>query len=158
MDCKISKESIEAMNEIIKEFKTTLQEMSFWEINVIQYVSAITLIERHGKLKEMKMVKSSGKKRWESELENQINVIRRKISQVTVVMDCLKNNSFTKKQKAVSTKVKQLCGNLKNATLVSKLALLKHDLKVHSTKLTDMRKKAERSRINYQFAKNQKQT
>ena len=72
-------------------------------------------------------------------------------------MECNRTHPFTRRQKAVAAKVKKLCGDLKDATLSSKLALHRHELKVTNTKLLDMRKKAERSRINTLFFRNQRQ-
>ena len=45
-----------------------------------------------------------------------------------------------------------MCGSLKEPILYSKLAKLKHDLKIYNTRLTDNLKKANRARIDWQFA------
>ena len=67
------------------------------------------------------------------------------------------NRNLTNKQKNISHKVRKICGNLRETSLQSKLALFKHDLRICNIKLNDDLKKAERSRINYQFLTNQKQ-
>ena len=158
-DFKLDPKVMEEINVIINDYKNTFTELTFWDINVICYASAITLIETYGKLKECKAGGNSvsRKQPWELQLTNQISSIRRKISHITLTQECIAKNSFTKKQKIVSANVKKLCGSLQKEKLSSKLALLKHDLLVCNTKLTDMRTKAERSRINTQFFKNQKQ-
>ena len=71
-------------------------------------------------------------------------------------MECNRTQNYNRKQ-TVAAKVKKLCGNLKDVTLSSKLALYRHELEVAHTKLLDMRKKAERSRINTLFFRNQRQ-
>ena len=154
---KVEQSTIDTLNDVIEEFKSSIPDISFWEINVICYASALTLMERHGKLRENKHTKKDAKKGWEFELTAQINTTRRKISQIQLVLKCIENKQYTKKQKTVAAQVKRACGNLEPLTLNSKLAVLKHNLKVKNTKLKDMRTKAERSRINYQFVNNQKQ-
>ena len=114
-------------------------------------------MEHHSKLKENKRAKKDGKRGWELELTNQINLTRRKISQIQVIQRCQEQKQYTKKQKTLTRWVRKLCGNLEPSTLTSKLAVLTHNLKVKNTKLKDMRTKAERSRINFQFVNNQKQ-
>ena len=157
VNCKIDPKSIDTLNEVIFEFQNTLSRLSFWELNVVHYASAIILIQRHGKLNERKPVIKPVKRGWETELGNQINAIRRKMSHVTLIMNFPSDHILNKKQKAIAVKVKKYCGNLEHDSLISKLTLLNHELKVRNTKLKDMRIKAERSRINHQFVNNQKQ-
>ena len=158
-DFRLDQIVMEKFNAIIKDYKQSLSELTFWDVNVICYASAVTLIEKYGKLRECKAGGRNvdSKRPWELQLTHQINSIRRKISHIGLTQDCLMKNSFTKKQRSVSKVVKKLCGSLQKESLSSKLALLKHDLLVCNTKLADMKTKAERSRINNQFLKNQKQ-
>ena len=146
------------MNNIIGTFIKDKETLTYWEINCIQYAAAITLIEQNATLKNiLKTTINNKKRKWISEAENQINVIRRKISYITLILQLPDNNNITNKQKNISNIVRKICGNLKKTSLQSKLSLLKHDLRICNTKLTDDLKKAERSRINYQFSTNQKQ-
>ena len=54
-DRKIPEEELEISNEIISEHLTELsevKEITYWHADVTLYSTAITLLERHGKLKE----------------------------------------------------------------------------------------------------------
>ena len=54
-DRRISDIEIEATNRIMDQIiKETGDSISLWDINVMQYTTAITLISRHGKLREKK--------------------------------------------------------------------------------------------------------
>ena len=57
-DRRISDIEIEATNRIMDQIiKETGDSISLWDINVMQYTTAITLISRHGKLREKKTEK-----------------------------------------------------------------------------------------------------
>ena len=49
------------MDQIIKE---TGDSISLWDINVMQYTTAITLISQHSKLREKKTGKKDNKNQW----------------------------------------------------------------------------------------------
>ena len=152
-----SEQVVTEMNNIIHEFIKTKDKLSFWNINVIHYCAAITIIDQSGKLKELNRSSKRRKKDgWLMQSQEQISAIRRKISFIEVTLKCLQTKTFTKKQKSISKKVSKMCGSLKENSLVSKLASLKHDLKVCQTKLQDRVKNSERSRINDLFRNNQK--
>ena len=102
-------------------------------------------------------IKSKKTAHWLIQAETQINALRRKISQITLITKCKNRDVLTKKQKDIKIKVKKMCGNLRKDTLTSTIAKLKHKLTVLNTKLRDNKKKAERSRISSQFHENQKQ-
>ena len=141
----------------IHTFTSSKERLTFWDINCAQYSAAVALLEHSGKLSECtKKCKIPDKRPWELQAESQINAIRRKMSHITLILQCSNRNTMTKKQKEITTKIKNLCGNLKVVTLNSKLATLNHQLKVCTMKLQDNRKKAERSRINSLFNGNQK--
>ena len=83
------------MAEILKPHGNNL-----WTLNVIYYTMAITLIEKEGKLREVK--KRSGnevKPGWEIRIESHIEAIRRKLSYTYVLIECNKNQRHTKNQK-----------------------------------------------------------
>ena len=68
------------MDQIIKE---TGDSISLWDINVMQYTTAITLISRHGKLREKKTGKKDNKTNgWMVNIMNKINSIRWKLSHI----------------------------------------------------------------------------
>ena len=156
---KVEDIHISTINRIVSDYISTSSEtLSFWDINCIQYSAAITVLSEVSELKEIKHNTNKPKKqKWLAEAENQINCIRRKLSYVTLVMNCNDNDILSKKQQTIKNKVKKMCKNLRKESLESTAASLKHQLKVCNTKLKDKKTKAERSRINTQFQDNQKQ-
>lgn len=147
---------IEKMNKFISNLMKT-KDLTFWEINVIQYTAAVTLMQYNGILKDAKNTKIKTKQKWTIQPEQQINAIRRKMSYINLILECQKDNSFTRKQNTIRLKVKNICGSLRPEKLISKLAQLRHDLKVCTLNFQDRLKKSERSRINHQFKNNTKQ-
>ena len=150
-------DSLTIVNEIISDQMSENEHLSFWDINCLQYSAAVTLLEHSGKLKECEKKRTAPKKpSWQVQAEIQISAIRRKISHITVILNCDGRDDLTKNQRKIAEKLKKLYRSLKPETLQSKLAILKHDLKVRTMKLRDDKKKSERSRINFQFKGNQK--
>ena len=100
-----SENYLRAMDEIIEERMAEILERhgnNLWTLNVIYYTTAITLIEKEGKLREVK--KRSGnevKPRWEIRIESRIEAIRRKLSYTYVLIECNKNQRHTKNQKNI---------------------------------------------------------
>ena len=71
------------MEEKIEEHGDNI---SLWHINVMQYTTAITLLERHGKLREKRSRKVERKKPgWMINITNRITAIRQKISPVNLI-------------------------------------------------------------------------
>ena len=149
---------LSAINTVISDFITNKDDITFWNINCIQYSAAAALLEYSGRLKECtKQRKTPVKRSWEIQAETQINAIRRKMSYITVMLKSNDRSSMmTTKQRKIEATVKKICGNLKPETLKAKLATLNHQLKVCMVKLKDDRKKSERSRMNSMFNQNQK--
>ena len=153
----INEDTLRSMNNIIQEYITNKENLTYFDMNCIHYAAAISILHKYGKQKEFKhSTKKTPKKPWIIESENQINSLRKKISHVTVVLDTYNRRELTSNQKKLHKQVKKLCGNLKQCTLTSKLAKLKHDLKARNLKLKDDITKAKRSSINHQFLTNQK--
>ena len=98
-----------AMNNVIEEFIKTKEVVTFWDINVVHYCAAITVIDYTGKLKELnRPTKNNKKDGWLTQSQEQINAIRRKISHIEVTLKSMRSNSFTKKQRLLSIKVSKL--------------------------------------------------
>ena len=90
----INEEDVTEINNVIAEFISTKGNLTFWEINVIHYCAAITVIDRRGKVKELNKPKRTRKKDgWRTQLQEQINSIRRKISQIQVTLKCLERDT-----------------------------------------------------------------
>ena len=78
-DRKIPEEELEIVNEIISEHLTELseaKEITNWHVDVTLYSTAITLLERHGKLKEKKQQRNKYEKPgWQIQFEARISAI-----------------------------------------------------------------------------------
>ena len=65
--------------------------VDLWTLNVIHYVTAISVLELNGNLREeIKNRKPRSKSVWKIRLESRIDVIRRKLSNVDVITECKK--------------------------------------------------------------------
>ena len=94
--------------------------------------------------------------RWKVFLNNKINSVRRKISYITLIVNCRNPSSvLTKHQKKIENRLKNWFRNTNLRTLESKLSQLNHDLKLASESLRN--KLCERNSINKKFQSNQKQ-
>ena len=71
-------------------------QLDLWTINVIYYTSAVSILQKEGKLKEEKGNKQpKGKPRWQIGHESRIQAIRRKLSYTTVLQQCQRENKYT---------------------------------------------------------------
>ena len=156
VDRRINPAALETVNNTISKLVARQGQLSFWEVNVAHYSAAITLLHSEGKLRPAKNTKKHTRQDWTVQHMTQINSIRRKISHITLTMQCAAAHQFTHKQKKVCQKVKKLCGNLKVQTLNAKLAQLKHKLKVCVLQMNDRKQRYEKDRINALFTTNQK--
>ena len=152
-DRKIEDIEIEAVNRIIEEILSQNgSSINLWHINVMQYATAITLLSRHGKLRENKRKNKVDKTPgWMMNIMNRINAIRRKLSHINLVRKCREQNIFTRKQKQIERNLKRRYGNINNQRLYEIESILKHDLSVQSKILRDRKIVTERQRINSLF-------
>ena len=157
-DRRIDDLEILAANRIMDEVILTEGEnINLWKINVMQYTTAITLLARHGRLREKKNVRAKRKTPgWILNIENRINAIRRKISHVTLILKCVDVNNMTRKQSNIRRKLKRMYGSVRASRLEEVEANLKHELAVESKKLREKKIIAERQRINTLFNINTK--
>ena len=101
------------MDEVIL---TEGENINLWKINLMQYTTAITLLARHGRLREKKNVRTKRKTPgWILNIENRINAIRRKISHVTLILKCVDVNNMTRKQYNIRRKLKRMYGSFEQA-------------------------------------------
>ena len=155
IDRKIPNEELSAMSNILKRFFKE-NEVDTWMINVAIYSSAVTILERHGKLKLSKQEsKAKTTPGWLTNFENQINGIRRKLSHIDIVLKSDPSNQPSK-HKEIKNKIRKLCGNLKRDNLKSHQSRLKHELKVVTEKMRRKKLINERSTINKTFYQNPK--
>ena len=155
----ISTNEWKIVNKVIHDFIISLGEVNLWIINVIQYSAIVTLLNRHNKLNIRKEPKSRGGiPTWIIHRNEKINAIRRKISYITLIIDCRKNNKeLTKHQLTIVKKLRKWFGKTNDVTLSSKLAILKHELKLTTENLRQRKTIMERNAINGRFQSNQKQ-
>ena len=84
------------------------REITLWDINVCLYVSAITLLEFNGLLKQ-KSTKKKEEPGWLVQSETKIEAIRKHLSRIDVVLKCKEKKSVYEKNRKI------LKNNLKNA-------------------------------------------
>ena len=156
-DRKIPEEEWSITNQIMEQHLTEIgkeQEISIWQIDV----TAITLSERHGKLRETSAEeRKPSKPDWQANFENRVSAIRRKLSQVDVVIKCLQENRFTNHQMEIKRKLTKRYGNLIMNKLLKIQTDLKINLKIQTEKMRNRKRINERNRINQLFAKYAKQ-
>ena len=106
-----SENYLSAMDEIVEERMAEILERhgnNLWTLNVIYYTTAITLIEKEGKLKEVKKrSRNEVKPGWEIRIESRIEAIRRKLLCTYVLIECNKNQRHTKNQKNIKRRIEK---------------------------------------------------
>ena len=146
-------------NHIIETFISSNKiTTDLWNINVIQYCAVLTILEKNDSLNEENTKTGKHTKpRWLDFHEQKINNTRRKISYISVIMQCQNSNTpLTKHQKSINAKLMKWYRNTKHLTLMAKLAQHKHELKVTSEFLRNKKLLARRNSIKKKFQLNQK--
>ena len=73
----------------LSEIKKKQNGISLWDLHVLYYSAAVTLLERQGKLKKETITwKPQNKPGWQIRLEERIYAIRRKLSYIDVILKC----------------------------------------------------------------------
>ena len=98
---------LKASNHVITNFiKNNVDKMSVWLIDVIQYTTIVTILDRNNVLKYRKNIaKNKRTPNWQIYLEEKINNIRRKISFITLITN-FQNGSAELTKHQLTTKVK----------------------------------------------------
>ena len=160
IDRNIPENEMRMVNLIVSEFIEENMKgkgISLWEINVARYTSAVTLLERLGRLKAKTNTYKNQKPGWQIQAETQINSLWKKLSLINVVEQCKANNSYTRHQRTIERKINKWYGSTKQETLQFRKVDLKQQLKTECEKLRRRKEVEERKRINYQFKTNPKQ-
>ena len=127
------------MDEIISEEIVNIEknyEIDLWTINVIYYTTAVTVLQKEGKLrKHGRKQKQKEKSGWQIRLESHIQAIRRKLSYTHVLIECHKSKKYTKHQRNIKYKMEKQYGMITTDKLKYLKANLKQELKVESLKL-----------------------
>ena len=159
-DRKIEDIEMKAVNVIMEEMlKHRGVEIGLWDINVMQYTSAVTLLARHGKLHEKQQTKTKNQKQqpiWITNIENKVEAIRRKLAHVTLIIKCTESGNFTRRQREIERKLRKKYGSTTIKRLTEIKCKLNHDLTAASKSLKDKKTILKRQRINNLFKTNPK--
>ena len=106
-----TQKNLDILNKIIEEAIMRLEkkhQLDLWTINVIYYTSAVSILQKEGKLKEEKGNKQpKGKPGWQIRHESRIQAIRRKLSYTAVLQQCQRENKYTKHQRNIKQKMEK---------------------------------------------------
>ena len=132
--------------------------LTFWDINVSIYTTAVTIEPELNDLKEINrnINASNTSPRWMIKFEDSINRMRKDIGQIHTLIRCKKSNTFTAHQLSLKHKFQKKYGSTKTRTFIYNLALLKHDLKATCTKFKYSKRKHQRKTLNRSFSKDPK--
>ena len=152
-DRRIEDIELLAANKIIDEtIEREGKNINLWKRNVMQYVTAITLLAKHGKLREKKVIyKEKKTDGWILNNENKINAIRRKLSHVNLILNNKDPKELTPRQHHIKRRLKKMYGSSKRTRLIEVQARLKHDLRVQCSILRNRKTIVECQRINSLF-------
>ena len=132
-DRKIEDIEMKAVNVIMEEMlKHRGVEIGLWDISVMQYTSAVTLLARHGKLHEKQQTKTKNQKQqpvWITNIENKVEAIRRKLAHVTLIIKCTESGNFAWRQREIERKLRKKYGSTTMKRLTEIKCKLNHDLK-----------------------------
>ena len=139
------------VSEEIEEIEQQ-HNMNLWTLNVIYYMTAITLLEHEGKLREMKRrTQTREKPGWQIRIESRIEAIRKKLSYTYILIECHKKQHFTKHQKNIKYRMEKQYGKVTTSKLKHIQMQLKQNLKVECQKLRDRKVIQQRRYINGLF-------
>ena len=103
----IPENELRMVNLIVSEFIEENMKgkgISLWDINVACYTSAVTLLERLGRLKAKTNTYKNQKPGWQIQAETWINSLQKKLSLIHMVEQCKANNSYTRHLRTIEQK------------------------------------------------------
>ena len=155
---KIPTDYLKAINTVAREYLANIDNITFWDINVSIYTTAVTIKQDLNDLKEINrnINAYNTSPRWMIKFEDYINRMRKEIGQIHTLINCIKSNTFTAHQLSLKYKFQKKYSNTKTRALEHKLALLKHDLKATCTKFKYIKRKHQSKTINKTFSKDPK--
>ena len=160
IDGKINAENQEIINIIIADQLDEMNQgsgISLWDINVIHYTAAVTVLEQEGKLKENKYFeKQNTKPQWKIQLEQKIEAIRRRIAYIDVILKCKNEETCTKHQRKIKERLKKWYRRTSRENLESICGELTHELTTYTSKLNKRRTVEQRDRMNKELSLNLK--
>ena len=134
-----TQEMLDILDLIVSEEIVTTEKshpIDLWTINVIHYATAITLLQKENKLREIKTrINKKEKQGWQIRMENRIVALRRKISYANALMECYKNQKYSRHQREIKRRTEKQYGGITKSKLEFISTQLKQELKVESHKL-----------------------
>ena len=100
---------LKCVNDLSKEYITSLNLPNYWDINVCLYSAAVTCLREMNQLRELTPPTKNKPKfpRWLTQLEESITYLRKTIGQLTVIIKCKQTNTFSKHQKSLLEKFRK---------------------------------------------------
>ena len=145
-----------AQNQLL-QVKAKSGKLTLQDINSIIYVAAVTTqMMLNDSQPKRRLAAGARKPGWVVQLDERVAALRRKVAQLTVVLDCKEKNLYTKHQKTLLLKFKKQFGNTQIRTLNFKLHQAKQTLKATSGRLRYEKNQMERKKINRWFASDPK--
>ena len=94
-DRNIPENDLKIVDKLVNDFiEEDLQKdgLSLWDLNVICYTSAVTILDNLGRLKTKKNTYTYRKPGWQIQAETRISNLRKKLSLIDVVQKCKSND------------------------------------------------------------------
>ena len=112
----------------------------------------VTLLEKEGKLREVKTrINKKKKQGWQIRLESRIAAIRQKLSYIHVLMQCSRNQKYTTHQREIKRRIEKQYGKTNITKLLYISTQLKQELKIERHRLKNHKTIQERRHINRMF-------
>ena len=109
INTRINDTLLKCVNDLNKEYITSLNSPNYWDINVCLYSAAVTCLREMNQLRELSPTTKNKPKfpRWLTQLEEPITYLRITIGQLTVIIRCKQTNTFSKNQKSLLEKFRK---------------------------------------------------
>ena len=103
------------INTVACEYLNTIDNITFWHINVSIYATAVTIKQELNDLKEINRNINANNisPRWMIELEDSIHRMRKGIGPIHTLINCKKSSTFTAHQLSLKVKFQKKYGNPK---------------------------------------------
>ena len=152
VDRHIDSKLLATVDKIVNEKLKVMYEskgVSLWDLNVIYYTSAVTIIEAKGKLREIKnLTKQQNILGWRIQLEQRINSLWRRLSFIDIILKCKEERKYTAHQRKTEYKLRKWYGRTTKENLTRIRTLLKQDLASACEKSRRRKVVNEHQRIN----------
>ena len=102
---KVADDVIKVMDFLASKTITEIREPSYFKINALLYTSAVTAKEHLNDLKKIpKQRLKKAPPKWLDSIESKITALRKKIGQLTTLINCKNTDNFTNHQKEIKQK------------------------------------------------------